>query len=753
MKAILSFLRNEYVRATCCFLLTTFVFFRPNILHRAYFWDDFIEQVYPNRVYAGKSLSKGEFPHWNPYSFCGMPFQADVQTALYYPPHMLFDRFIGAHNQNGAYYLQLLIILHFVIAQLTMYTLARRLGISPTASGIAAVAYAFSAPLALHTHHPMFIEHLAWLPLVLVLLLRISQTGSIAAIGWAGIIGGMMLLSGAPQMSLYVLTFATFYVLWWSITSNDRWKIRVTRLISALIALVIAVGVFGIQYLPSRLLASQSERATLNYEQATEGSLEYSSLLTAFVPKAFGIVTPPGAPNRTPYFGSEQAYLYWDTAFYFGIGILVLGLWAAIAFWRDSTLVRFLSISSVAAFLFALGSNGFLYSLIYHLPFFGQVRIPARMMFVVVFAVSLLAAYGWDRLRTSLRPTQQRLLYAIISIAAIIVSAIGLGGLVSAPERIGAIIRSEAWGQFIFLLLIATAAILATRGVRTTWLGFVVAIVVFADLFTAHASFSYGRQDPSAVYRAALSDELRRILEPQPPSDIFRVSMRRPEIIALKRNQGLVDGIMLFEGYNQLLLARRHPAVSSAETVADLLAIRWAIGKDSIGRWSFLARSTAYPMVWLVHDVRIVTPDQVAQVMQHDTTLNYRSTAVIEHEPPIRIEPASSGDSVAIIAYSNAAVRYRVRCSAPALAVMSEIFYPEWNAYLDGERTPLLRANYCLRSVAVPAGEHTIELRYESSHFTAGSLITAAALAVALALVGVDNIRRIQRRRFSTEQR
>src|SRR5690606_32088772 len=103
---------------------------------------------------------------------------------------------------------------------------------------------------------------------------------------------------------------------------------------------------------------------------------------------------------------------------------------------------------------------------------------------------------------------------------------------------------------------------------------------------------------------------------PRPPDRVFRVSMRRPGIIALKRNQGLVDGVMLFEGYNQLLLRRRHPAVASPEQVADLLSIRWAVAQDSLGRWAFRERTSAFPMAWLVHNVRVVEPARVAEVMR-----------------------------------------------------------------------------------------------------------------------------------------
>lgn len=745
MKRLHQLVRNHYILATTVFLVTTFIFFRPHILGKAFFWDDFIEQVYPNRVYAARTLAEGKFPHWNPYSFCGMPFQADVQTALYYPPYVIFDRFVGAQSPGGAYWLQLVIIAHFFLAQLSMFILARQLGLSVIAAIIAAIAYAFAAPLALHTHHPMFIEHLAWLPLVIVFLRRAIISRSIAAIGWCGLLGGMMLLSGAPQMSLYALSFCLMVALWWSITEHTSWKIRILRFAKAIAAVTLALGVYGVQYFPSRQLAAESERTKLTYEQATEGSLSLGNVLTAITPKAYGIALPHDMSNPMPYYEGAQ-HLYWDTAFYFGVGIFILAVWAAIVYWKESHLVKLLVSASVLAILFALGSNGFLYPLIYHLPFFGQVRIPARMMFVVAFAGSLLAGVGWDRLPACHLQRARAILLGIIVVVLLITVGVGTHILVTPPPRQASAIASSAWSQAIFVLLTATFALLRNRGVSSGWLGLAVAAVTFFDLQSAHAAFSQGKLDPAVAYRSALPDDLRAMLIPKLPSDVFRISMRRPEFMALFRNQGLTDGVMLFEGYNQLLLRRRHPAVSSPELVADLLAIRWTLGRDSLGRWAFLPRPSAYPIAWLVNNVRVVPPEHVAKVMKNDTTIDYRTTAIVEQELPFHLGSRSNRDTISVVQYDNDRLRYLVRCSSPVLVVLSEIYYPAWAAYLDGQQVPLIRANYCLRAVAIPAGEHTLELRYESAAFAVGSLVTAGSLAIALSLIVIEFIRRLQQR-------
>jgi uncharacterized membrane protein YfhO len=62
---------------------------------------------------------------------------------------------------------------------------------------------------------------------------------------------------------------------------------------------------------------------------------------------------------------------------------------------------------------------------------------------------------------------------------------------------------------------------------------------------------------------------------------------------------------------------------------------------------------------------------------------------------------------------------------------VSDTYYPGWQAYVDGKRVPILRANWMFRALELPAGAHTVEMRYEPTGQTAGWVLAALSLLVA----------------------
>jgi hypothetical protein len=147
----------------------------------------------------------------------------------------------------------------------------------------------------------------------------------------------------------------------------------------------------------------------------------------------------------------------------------------------------------------------------------------------------------------------------------------------------------------------------------------------------------------------------------------------------------------------------------------------------------------AFPRAWIVHVASQATAAD-ALVAIDSGRVRARTTALLEEAPP-PLAPAANpaADQAVVTALEPDRLVVTTSTTAPGLLVLSEVYYPAWNAYVDQQPVHLYAADGALRAVPVPTGVHTVELRFESVALRVGSAISAAAsvLALTLVLVGV----------------
>ncbi|HYF04462.1 MAG TPA: YfhO family protein, partial [Patescibacteria group bacterium] len=263
--------------------------------------------------------------------------------------------------------------------------------------------------------------------------------------------------------------------------------------------------------------------------------------------------------------------------------------------------------------------------------------------------------------------------------------------------------------------------------------GIVLLLIAGIDLTLHNGSFKNSSENPADKY--VVNDELKNLLKIKPPNDLFRVSMRAPGVMAMQRNQGLVDSIMLYEGYNQLLLKRRNPPTGLAQQTLDLLNMRYEIQVDTVrGGAGFAQRPTHFPRAWMTYDAIVTDSAQVHGIM-YKSSIDFKKTAILEERPKMQLskaEPSAVNHQIKCLEYNNNSLKYSVTTSEPGVFVLSELYYPAWQAYLDGKPVRTMHAYHALRALDMPAGTHTVEMRYESQTFKTGAMITAFTLSLAL---------------------
>ncbi|MCF6356318.1 MAG: YfhO family protein [Draconibacterium sp.] len=83
-------------------------------------------------------------------------------------------------------------------------------------------------------------------------------------------------------------------------------------------------------------------------------------------------------------------------------------------------------------------------------------------------------------------------------------------------------------------------------------------------------------------------------------------------------------------------------------------------------------------------------------------------------------------------------LKYKTKAASEQLAVFSEIYYDKgWDAFIDGAKVPYFRVNYILRALILPAGEHTVEFKFEpKSYFVGNKISMVNSILLLLAIVG-----------------
>jgi uncharacterized membrane protein YfhO len=139
---------------------------------------------------------------------------------------------------------------------------------------------------------------------------------------------------------------------------------------------------------------------------------------------------------------------------------------------------------------------------------------------------------------------------------------------------------------------------------------------------------------------------------------------------------------------------------------------------------------------WFVENIQFVENADAEMLSLGNT--NVKTSAIINTKYKTAVAPfkLDSTASIQLTDYKPNHLTYKSRTNTPQFAVFSEIYYPKgWNAYVDGKMVSYINANYVLRAMNIPAGEHTIEFRFEPQSYITGNKISMASSLLLLLLV------------------
>ncbi|NOT35177.1 MAG: hypothetical protein HOP12_13605 [Candidatus Eisenbacteria bacterium] len=718
-----------------------------------------------------EALKHGEYPLWNPYVFLGMPsFASGGYNPYIYPPDWplaLVERVIPLPSLTW-------MLLYYFLGACFAALLAREWGARPGAAMIVGALFAFTPNLVAvgsHGHGSQLVDS-AYLPLLLWLASRWLRRGSLRDLGWLALAGGFQMLRGHAQIVFYTWMAVGLYLLVDLAVSFVRAQDErplTTRLLRAAgigAAMLLAFGLAGFYNLPLRDYAQYSIRGGgvdggVGMQYATFWSLAPYELGTFVIPHAVGF-------GGATYWGG-MPFTDYPNAF---IGVVALALCLPALFVGGAPRVFALVLALFSLFV-AFGSNTPVYGLLYqHLPLFNKFRVPVMIVLLTHLAVALAAGWGWTRVLeerdASVAPRRfdaSRVLLAVALIGALVlVAAIATGegwrtSYVADALRLKQRFQADA-ANYAFQLYLGDVKRLGLFAILVGLLGWAVARRRVPALLGSFAMLLLVCFEVWPVDRAVMTpvigmpamndpetgrDDVVRWLESNAPADPYRIL----PYSEYQSNRFATFKIASLGGYHaakprafQDLIERD---IHNNLNWQRLLNIRYIVVGTILDSPGLVERirgqsGIVYENLFALPRATVVGRYRVAPV---DTamidSISYSIDDVanltwLDRDPGLTLGPVE-GATAKIANYGLNRVTVDVETPGPALLRLADAWYPDWVATVDGRPTAVLRADYALRAVEVPAGKHRVEFRFESKSVRLGLTLSFVSLTVILLLL------------------
>lgn len=745
--------------------LASLPFARGLLLGHAFFFRDLSGAFFPLRRFVVEGLLHGQLRFWNPYLHEGEPL---TMLPLGYPLDLLQ---LLAPDEWG---FSLFLALHVPLAAVLFMSLARALGRGPAAAAGGALVYALGGFCLSTVNLYVYVQAMAWAPLLVQTLVRAAAGGRREA-AWAALATALALsttgLEIVAQAALLGLALGL---------PRARWRQAAAPL--AGLALGLALSAPLILFLGG--LARGGERGLgFHSSVVTAHSIHPFTFLQALVGSLYGDL--PNLVNSwwgVRFFPLGFPYFL---SLYLGAAALTLAL---VGLADRSLPRRALLLLGAAAAWVCLGRFAGLDAVVELSPWLRVLRFPTKAYFTLHALVALLAASGLQLLAGTPRPW--RLAAAAgLGLGAPLAAAPWLPVLMpgpmgwfrghffppgwSEPARASALadlLADARVGGLLALALAGLAALVLLRRLPPRRAAGLAAAVVVADLLRTGAglnpmvspAFYEGSPELRAIgERLRASDARLFTCEPESSRGYFEARGLRAEhdwwtfaafmeslVPYFNMSQRLpsaltIDRTMLVPV--ERVLAPEEAACAAVPRVLDRLR---AAGVSHVLSLSPLAHAE-------LEHVASWIPRRVAPLMIHlyalRAPLPLRAVAATAR-PPRAGERAPAADGATLSeglgfevegargellsrTETSDEIRLTVRADRPTVVVVRDAFAPGWSASLDGQPTALLRADGRHRAVAIPAGDSDVRLVYTPPGVARGLLVSGlAALAVAFLL-------------------
>jgi hypothetical protein len=718
----------------------------------------------PLKLMVAHGLKNGEVYGWNPWMFTGMPSVADILAGWFYPLNAVYLilPFEPAHR--------LFILIHYPMAAIFMDMFLRGRGIQRDLSLLGALAFPLCGYMISRHGGVPFLIGPAWAPLALYFIDRSLREGLRWAL-WAGAVPAVQVLAGDPQSAgitaalMAVVSLAGAFA---------RGRLSMSAGVVA-VAGIASIALAAVQILPTFELMSLSVRS---------GGLDLgeSSLLSFHPGRLVELIwrTPFGLPWPQYSFWGEFALdesmpnilVTWSVTNYLGLPILVLALAGALFSRRKWRIVA--AGGAVLFLLLALGRHTPLFSAFHALvPYFDRFRFPEKYMAWFSGFTVAAAVLGMEAVLEKAEGRSSLILKAGIAYTLFIAVCAVVSGyfLLESMRELSPFIENSppfqaarsnltTGGIQFFIVNAAIGSTLIFAALRRKALGGlipVVTVIIVLDLVAANVSTM--PTGPTDIYdlRSPVAGAIHHMEVNSPDRfRIFRrnVSFPRPnqwqletsrkwDRMTLRRNLHLFEGFEEITGYSAVKIKYGMRLLNQdlSPGVLEIFNVKYVISapdQPMRGLRSRLAFSDPknnvvlyrledyWPRTYVVPGAKRAADEREAVELIRTTDL--RKYVIITSDQDMLMDQGNGTYRPADVSvYQPDRVVINTRGEKPGWLVLSDRFYPGWEARVDGRPTEIYRANVIARAVKLGPGNHIVEFDFRPLSIRTGGAVSAVA--------------------------
>jgi hypothetical protein len=727
------------------FLLALIILFHWKLVFSDQFtWlesPDFVNQNLPWYQFQAGELHAGRLPLWDPYSWAGQPFLGQVNPSSAYPPHLLFLLLPlrnGWLTQAAMHWYYVLI---HAAAALSLYAFARSLGRSRPASILGGVIYGLGGILS-SVDWPQMMHACVWIPLVFLFQFRaLRGERVIRNASYSGACLGAAWLCGHHNIPLFLtLASAAIWIHYlgseWHAHRHFRPLIRAAGAPALAVTLMILLS--AVQTLPGAEYGQLATRwvgasEAVPWDQKVPYNVhEQYSLHPAAV---LGVFIPGFAPSYNPYVGFTA---------------VALGLLGFALAWREAAWRRLAAIG-LAAFLFALGAHSLFHGLLYaFVPTVEKARVPGMAMILVSFVLAAGSARAADALfgvAGSLWTSR-----AVRISAALGTGLLLLGGALYALRSVAVLDNDNRW-MLAGMAALAFAAILAAaarRALSHAWTTALLTLLALCELTNSAYShwlnrFDKGRESRLGVL--ARDHELAQFLRQQP--GLPRIEFDFDQI---PYNFGQWYGLETMESIAASMTSNLQQHDMFNPRLRDLLGVRYFMGRkparpdqtpvfEASTGLKIYTNPNAFPRLWVVHQGEKLPTLEALKGRLNESSFSARDTVALLGQTPPALQPAQL-DQADYLRRTPGHLVIQCELGSRGMLIVNDLYFPGWEATVDGQPAPIWNAYALVRGVVVEAGRHRVEMRYRPASARWGLTLSLAGLALLLAVVWLTRSRR-----------